>query len=188
MDELYKAYYIVTPISELYKMLLAAEKKNYSVFERNIREYLGSNPINNGIVDTLKSKSERKNFMYYNNGVTIVCEKIKTDYIDTASQLRVLPLVNPQIVNGCQTVNSIKKVLENIPENKIKEEYKNVYVMVKALVIEDMDDERNIAFYRNVVKFTNKQNAISDKAFVSNMDIFYRMQFEFENRGFLLFV
>lgn len=188
MDELYKAYYIVTPISELYKMLLAAEKKNYSVFERNIREYLGSNPINNGIVDTLKSKSERKNFMYYNNGVTIVCEKIKTDYIDTASQLRVLPLVNPQIVNGCQTVNSIKKVLENIPENEIKEEYKNVYVMVKALVIEDMDDERNIAFYRNVVKFTNKQNAISDKAFVSNMDIFYRMQIEFENRGFLLFV
>lgn len=188
MDELYKAYYIVTPISELYKMLLAAEKKNYSVFERNIREYLGANPINNGIVETLKSKSERKNFMYYNNGITIVCEKIKNDYIDTSSQLRVLPLVNPQIVNGCQTVNSIKKVLENISESEVKEEYKNVYVMVKALVIEDMDDEKNIAFYQNVVKYTNKQNAISDKAFVSNMDIFYRLQEEFEKRGFLLFV
>lgn len=188
MDELYKAYYIVTPISELYKMLLAAEKKNYSVFAKNIREYLGTNPINNGIIETLKSKSERKNFMYYNNGITIVCEKIKTDYIDTASQLRVLPLVNPQIVNGCQTVNSIKKVLENISENEVREEYKNVYVMVKALVIEDMDDEKNIAFYQNVVKYTNKQNAISEKAFVSNMDIFYRMQIEFEKRGFLLFV
>ena len=88
-------------------MLLSAEEKSYSIFERNIREYLGTNPVNNGIVETLKSKSERKNFMYYNNGVTIVCEKIKTDYIDTSSQLRVLPLVNPQIVNGCQTVNSI---------------------------------------------------------------------------------
>lgn len=188
MDELYKAYYIVTPVSELYKMILAAERKNYSIFERNIREYLGSNPINNGIIDTLKSVSERKNFMYYNNGVTIVCEKIQTDYIDTVSQLRVLPLVNPQIVNGCQTVNSIKKVLENLSENEIKEEYKSVYVMVKALVIEDMNNQKNITFYSNVVKYTNKQNAISDKAFVSNMDIFYRMQKEFEKRGFLLFV
>ena len=88
MDELYKAYYIVTPISELYKMLLSAEEKNYSIFERNIREYLGTNPVNNGIVETLKSKSERKNFMYYNNGVTIVCEKIKTDYIIS----KILPL------------------------------------------------------------------------------------------------
>lgn len=188
MDELYKAYYIVTPVSELYKMILAAEKKNYSIFEKNIREYLGTNPINNGIIDTLKSASERKNFMYYNNGITIVCEKIQTDYIETSSQLRVLPLVNPQIVNGCQTVNSIKKVLENLSENEIKEEYKSVYVMVKALVIEDMDNPKNITFYSNVVKYTNKQNAISDKAFVSNMDIFYRMQQEFEKRGFLLFV
>lgn len=188
MDESYKAYYIVTPVSELYKMILAAEKKNYSIFERNIREYLGANPINNGIIETLKSASERKNFMYYNNGITIVCEKIQTDYIDNSSRLRVLPLVNPQIVNGCQTVNSIKKVLENLSENEIKEEYKSVYVMVKALVIEDMDNQKNITFYSNVVKYTNKQNAISDKAFVSNMDIFYRMQQEFEKRGFLLFV
>lgn len=188
MDELYKAYYIVTPVSELYKMILAAEKKNYSIFERNIREYLGSNPINNGIIETLKSTSERKNFMYYNNGITIVCEKIETDYIDTSSQLRVLPLVNPQIVNGCQTVNSIKRVLENLSEDGIQKEYKNVYVMVKALVIEDMDNPKNITFYSNVVKYTNKQNAISDKAFVSNMDLFYRIQQEFEKRGFLLFV
>lgn len=187
MDESYEAYYIVTPVSELYKMILAAEKKNYPIFERNIREYLGANPINNGIIETLKSVSERKNFIYYNNGITIVCEKIQTDYIDNSSRLRVLPLVNPQIVNGCQTVNSIKKVLENLSENEIKE-YKSVYVMVKALVIEDMDDKKNITFYSNVVKYTNKQNAISDKAFVSNMDIFYRMQQEFEKRGFLLFV
>jgi len=188
MDELYKAYYIVTPVSELYKMLLAAEKKNYSIFQRNIREYLGTNPINNGIIETLKSVSERKNFMYYNNGITIVCERIQTDYIDNSSRLRVLPLVNPQIVNGCQTVNSIKKVLENLSENEIKEEYKSVYVMIKALVIEDMDNPKNIAFYSNVVKYTNKQNAISEKAFVSNMDNFYRLQQEFEKRGFLLFV
>lgn len=185
---LYEAYYIVTPVYELYKMLLAAEKKGYSIFEKNIREYLGTNPINNGIVETLKSESERKNFMYYNNGITIVCEKIKTSSIDTASGLRVLPLVNPQIVNGCQTVNSIKKVLENLTEPTVRADYKNVYVMVKALVVDDMDNPRNKSFYRNVVRYTNKQNAILEKAFVSNMDAFYRIQEEFEKRGFLLLV
>lgn len=188
MEDLYEAYYIVTPISELYKMILEAEKKRYDIFAKNIREYLGRTPINTGIIDTLKSKSERKNFIYYNNGVTIVCDKIAPADMDTASDLRRLPLVNPQIVNGCQTVESIKKVLENLPENAIKEEYKNVYVMVKALVIEDRNSEKNSNFYTDVVKYTNKQNAISDKAFASNTDIFDRMKKEFEERGFLLFV
>ncbi len=188
MTELYEAYYIVTPVYELYKMLLAAEAKGYSIFEKNIREYLGNNLINNAIVNTLKHPIERKNFMYYNNGITIVCKKIETSIIDNATSLRVLPLVNPQIVNGCQTVNSIKKVLESFSGSDVKSEYKNVYVMVKALVVDDMDDEKNIAFYRNVVRYTNKQNAIQEKAFVSNMDAFYRIQDEFEKRGFLLLV
>lgn len=105
MTDLYEAYYIVTPVYELYKMLAAAKEKGYAIFEKKIREYLGPNPVNNGIVETLKSQSERNNFMYYNNGVTIVCQKMKASYIDSSTNLRVLPLVNPQIVNGCQTVN-----------------------------------------------------------------------------------
>lgn len=188
MEDLYEAYYIVTPVSELYKMILEAEKRNYAIFEKNIREYLGPTSINTGIVQTLKSKSERKNFIYYNNGVTIICKKIEPSYQDTASQMRRLPLVDPQIVNGCQTVESIKKVLENLSENTIKEEYKSVYVMVKALVIEDRDDAKNNDFFEKVVKYTNRQNAISDKAFVSSIDVFDRMKQEFEKRGFLLFV
>lgn len=188
IDELYEAYYIVTPVVQLYKMLLSAEKKGYEIFEKNIREYLGNNPINNGIVETLRSKDERKNFMYYNNGITVICQDIKASQPDTQSGLRILPLVNPQIVNGCQTVSSIKKVLENISQNELEKEYKHVYVMVKALVIDAPEMPENKRFYNNVVKYTNKQNAISDKAFTSNMDIFYRWQEEFFKRGFILLV
>lgn len=60
--------------------------------------------------------------------------------------------------------------------------------MVKALVVDDMNNEKDKSFYQNVVKFTNKQNAISDKAFVSNTDSFQRLQVEFKKRGFLLLV
>ena len=58
--------------------------------------------------------------------------------------------------------------------------------MLKALVIEDRNDETSKSFYNNVVRYTNKQNAIPDKAFVSNIDEFYRLQGEFKSRGFLL--
>ena len=187
VEGLYEAYYIITPVYEIYKMLLAAESKDYSIFEKNIREYLGKSSVNNGIVETLRSETERKNFMYYNNGITVICQRIQSSYQDTNRKLRILPLVNPQIVNGCQTVSSIKKVLENAGGN-IGEEFKNVYVMLKTLVIDNPDDIDNKTFYNNVVKFTNKQNAISDKAFTSNMDIFYRMQEEFLKRGFVLLV
>lgn len=187
IEGLYEAYYIITPVYEIYKMLLAAEEKKYPIFEKNIREYLGKNSVNNGIVETLRSETERKNFVYYNNGITVICQKIQSSYQDTYRKLRILPLVNPQIVNGCQTVSSIKKVLENTGEN-VEEEFKNVYVMLKTLVIDNPDDMDNKRFYNNVVKYTNKQNAISDKAFTSNMDVFYRMQEEFLKRGFVLFV
>lgn len=186
VEGLYEAYYIITPVYEIYKMLIEAEKKGYSIFEKNIREYLGKNTVNNGIVQTLMSKSERKNFMYYNNGITVICKEIKSSYQDRQRKLRILPLENPQIVNGCQTVSSIKKVLENEPN--AEEEYKNVYVMLKTLVIENPENLESKTFYNNVVKFTNKQNAISEKAFTSNINIFYRMQEEFLKRGFILTV
>lgn len=188
IESLYEAYYIVTPVVQIYKMLLAAEKREYQLFERNIREYLGDNVVNNGIVDTLRNPSERKNFMYYNNGITVICQRINASHPDSQSGLRIIPLVNPQIVNGCQTVSSIKKVLENVSAQQLENDFKNVFVMLKALVIDNPEDFKNKQFYSNVVKFTNKQNAISEKAFVSNIDVFYRLQSEFEKRGFLLLV
>jgi len=184
----YEAYYIITPVAQIYHMLLAAEKKGYSLFDKNIREYLGKNPINNGIIKTLRSKTERNNFMYYNNGITVICKSIGTNQLDTKSGLRMIPLVNPHIVNGCQTVNSIRKVLENLQDQEIENEYKNVFVMLKALVIEDSEDSINKDFYDKVVKYTNKQNAIPDKAFSSNMKQFYRLKEELRTRGFLLSV
>lgn len=181
-----EAYYIITPIIQIYRMYKESIKRGYPLFEKNIREYLGSNNVNNGIVETLKSKEERKNFIYYNNGITVICKDIKPSKL--SESIRIIPLVNPQIVNGCQTANSIFKVLDSVSDSTLKREYKNVYVMVKALIIDDPVDKTNKKFYNNVVKYTNKQNAISEKAFVSNLDQFFRLKSEFEARGFGLLI
>lgn len=36
--------------------------KNYKLFEENICKYLATQGINNGIIKTLKDKSDRENF------------------------------------------------------------------------------------------------------------------------------
>lgn len=188
IEGLCEAYYIITPINEIYKMLKSAEEKEYPLFEENIREFLGtgSGSVNNGIINTLKDENERRNFIYYNNGITITCEDIRT--AKQQSNARILPLVNPQIVNGCQTVNSIKFVLENYSEEQIETLFSKVYLMLKALIIPNLDNPNNREFANNVVKFTNRQNAVSDKAFASNDKTFFRLQEEFEKRGVLLMV
>ena len=63
----------VVDIYEIYKQAI---EKNYELFEENIREYLGTQGINNGIIKTLKDSVDRANFFYYNNGITIICEKM----------------------------------------------------------------------------------------------------------------
>ena len=158
-------------------MYVAASNKNYQLFEENIREYLGAGSktsINNGIIQTLKNENERKNFLYYNNGITITCSDIEKDTPEKSK--RNLPLVQPQIVNGCQTVNSIVEVLKNYSSEEIEAQFSQVYLMVKALIIPDLSVNENKEFANNVVKYTNRQNAVSEKAFASNINYFYRFQ------------
>lgn len=178
-----ETYYIITPVSEIYRLRNVAKTSGYQLFEENIREYLGESSVNKGIIDTLKG-DEKGNFLFYNNGITMICSNV--GHQETKNGMRYLEVMNPQVVNGCQTVNSIYTVLSSLSEKDISQLYKNVFVMVKILVIsENADDDR--AFYRNVVKYTNRQNAVPEKVFASNEhSVFVRLQKEFEKRGFYL--
>jgi hypothetical protein len=84
---------------------LAAIYEEYGarLFARNIRGFLGEDrPVNKGMIHTL-SKQPR-NFFYYNNGITIVCDKAEM----TSSRGRdVLIVHNPQVINGQQTTRML---------------------------------------------------------------------------------
>lgn len=178
-----ESYYIITPVTEIYKLFKEAENAKYSLFEENIRGFLGRNKINKGIIKTLEDENERKNFLFYNNGITLICSSISNSQ---QNGKRYLTIKNPQIINGCQTTNSICAVLNRLSIER-QNDYLQVYVMVKALVVEKNDDTSR-EFYADVVKYTNRQNAIKDKAFASNSDIFKRLQEEFQKRGSLLLI
>ena len=183
------ARYVFTPITTIYKIYREAIEKQYPIFDMNIREYLGNTGVNKNIIKTLLDEKDRINFFYYNNGITLICNNMSTIRTVNSKFNRnaEFNIVNPQIVNGCQTVNSIYEVLKNVDPNRLEEEYKDVSVMLKVLQI-DNTNESEEKLYKDIVKFNNSQNSIDEKTFVSNNSLFIRFQRELEKRGFLLLI
>lgn len=184
------AKYVFTPIVSVFKMYEEAIKQGYPIFDKNIREYLGNTGVNKNIYNTLMDPVDRNNFFYYNNGVTIICDKIDSTVtkVHEGTNLGVsFTIHNPQIVNGCQTVNSIYEVLKNTNPAELYNKFKDAFVMLKILQIDRINNEQR-TLYQNIVKYNNSQNSIDEKTFVSNKGIFSRLQIEFEKRGFLLLI
>lgn len=180
-----KARYVLTPVVTLYRMYREAKEKGYPLFDANIREYLGNNKgINKSIYNTLMNHDDRKNFFYYNNGITVVCSHMSSART-TVSGLQ-FDVFNPQIVNGCQTVSTIYEALNDSNQESLENDYKNTFVLVKVLQV-DSSVEQEI-LYKNIVTYNNSQNAIDQKTFVANSSEFLRLQRDFEQKGFLLLI
>ena len=115
-----------------------------NIFDDNVRDYQGDTDINQEMEATLSANPV--NFVLFNNGITIVCDKLE-------SKNRALIIKNPQIVNGCQTCNSLYKV------KKKGNDLSQVQVIVK--VIEATKPE----VAQGIVKGTNRQNIVYEEAF-----------------------
>lgn len=190
MDNPLDAKYVLAPVISLYRMRKTCYEKNYPLFNENIREYLGNKGINKKIYSTLMDENERKNFFYYNNGITMICDKIdpiKTGGNNTNNCHVSIKVTNPQIVNGCQTVNSIYESLNMCNLENLEEQFKNCFVMLKVLQI-DRSNENSNKLKENIVRYNNSQNSIDEKTFVANNEIYRRLQESFEKRGFLLLI
>lgn len=189
LENVLDAKYVFTPVSSIFRLYRDSIEHNYPIFDMNIREYLGNKGVNKKIYETLLDKEDRKNFFYYNNGITMICEEMSS--IETHSYGNninaVFNVKNPQIVNGCQTVNSIYEVLKNIDPGILEQEFKDTFVMLKILQI-NRDNAYEEMLYKNIVTYNNSQNSIDEKTFVANNSIFNRLKVEFENKGFLLLI
>lgn len=181
-------------VADLYELYKKATAKKYELFEENVREFLGKSSINNGIIRTLHDPKDRENFFYYNNGITLICEKCDTlrgtdASLGGAGQSNYgFKLTNPQIVNGCQTINSIAEVLSHYNEDTITKEFAKTFVLVKIYVFDEDTKIAKAGLDKNIVKYTNSQNGIDEKAFASKQKYFLNIRDEFEKRGVLLLV
>lgn len=189
LENVLDAKYVFTPVSSIFRLYRDSIEKNYPIFDMNIREYLGNKGVNKKIYETLLDPEDRKNFFYYNNGITMICDKMSSvetrsfgNNINAAFNVK-----NPQIVNGCQTVNSIYEALKNVDPRELEQNYKDTFVMLKILQI-NRENEYEEILYKNIVTYNNSQNSIDEKTFVANNRTFNRLKTEFESKGFLLLI
>ena len=183
LNQAIEARYVLTPVVNIYEIKKEADNSGYLLFDENIRDYLGATGnVNKRILKTLESETDRNNFFFYNNGITII-----TDLIGKASSHgnKAVTVKNPKIVNGCQTVNSIFEALDVYNPSQLPEEFKNTYVMVKILEIPSNDSDME-ALKKRIVEYTNSQNAIDQKTFDALGSDYLRIQTEFKRKGFLI--
>ena len=85
-----------------------------------MREYLGNKGVNSHIAKTLEDENDRDNFFYYNNGITVICDSVQKITLNESIHNKGFKTENPQIVNGCQTVNTIFETLNKYPESELE--------------------------------------------------------------------
>jgi hypothetical protein len=127
------------------------------IFSPNIRVYLGSTEINDGITDAVMNSPEK--FWYFNNGITALCSNISRKPIGGAGRdMGVFECEDFKIVNGAQTVGSIAAAFDRSPEN-----IANAKVPIRIISLSDTPEE----FGKEITKNNNTQNRIDRRDFVA---------------------
>ena len=133
------------------------ERANTRLFARNVRGFLGSTEINEGMEATLEKEPEY--FWYYNNGITIVCDEATIEPVQGRHVLRV---TNPQIINGQQTTRTLARLTKKGGRAS---------VLVRVIKIPRSASHDGNSFEKlvtNIVSATNWQNHIFASDLVSN--------------------
>lgn len=145
-------------------------KIDESLFEENIRLYLGEkNEINSKIYSSAISQNATE-FWYLNNGITIVCDSYR--YITSQANAPVT-IKNPQIVNGGQTSFSLFEAY-----NKDFRKLEKVKVLVKIIETDDMK------FRSRIAEATNSQTMIRSRDLRSNDSVQLRLEDALKDFGY----
>lgn len=99
-----QSYVAIVKASDFVTALLEDADQNLreSIFEENVRSFLGNNnDVNSAIQQTLQSPEKRSLFSVLNNGITVVAPELTL-----TPNTKEIHLTNYQIINGCQTVSS----------------------------------------------------------------------------------
>ena len=123
--------------------------KDGTLFQKNVRQSLGtSNAVNKGIRSTLLG-DKRSDFFFFHNGVTALCNKMSLIEND-------LSLSGLSIVNGCQSLNTILSCSETVKK------VDDAFILLRFYEIPQRDRADKISIY------TNSQSAVKARDLRSN--------------------
>ena len=177
-------------VSEIAKLF---NRNGDFLLERNIRRYLGlhSNRVNSAIRETLVNiqkrenfYQKRENFYFFNNGITMICNKFRHNALQGENYQ--LKLEGMQIINGGQTCKTIQETLFPPQQQLLHESFEheksfeNVYVLLRIYELSDDDQD----FVRDITYATNSQNPVDLRDLRSNDEIQRQLELGMKDLGY----
>lgn len=153
-----ESYYGFLSFSEFKRLIIDQNDNMQNVFEDNVRDFQGLNPVNQKIVETLNSNNPHL-FSVLNNGVTIVANEIKVSG-DKCT------LSDFQIVNGCQTSNILY-------QQRSLEILNNINIPIKLIITTDDDIKSKITVSTNSQTAVKKEQLSAMTDFQKNLEHYY---------------
>lgn len=158
-------------VGEIYRMM---DEYGDRLLEKNIRRYLGKNTINEQIGATLLSEEKRQNFFFFNNGITMICEKFTYNGLQERDwNVRIKRL---QIINGGQTCKTIYQILKEHQEI----DFSQVYILVRLYEVNDDED-----IVQDITYATNSQNPVDFRDLKSNDKIQVLLETSAKDLGYV---
>lgn len=129
----------------------------------NVRHSLasGANKVNKRILKDLRKENGYKKFIYGHNGIKITCEKID-------DQGGVFTLTNPQVVNGCQTMYTLKDFFKGDDTSPPDPADKDVDIPISALMIQINQDESSEDTVSWITMAANNQTPVKEADLMAN--------------------
>jgi hypothetical protein len=112
------------------------------------------------MIDTLRKEANK--FWFYNNGITILC-----DSATLSIENKYIRLLNPQVINGCQTISTIRKFKEDSEAD----------LLVRVMASTDHE------FIGAITLYQNSSNPVKKRDLKSNDPIQVRLHHELFKRG-----
>jgi len=135
--------------------------KDGTLFQKNVRQSLGlNNRVNKNIKSTIYSDRHR-DFFFFHNGITAICNKM-----ELADNSLILNGLN--VVNGCQSLNTILSCSERVKE------LEDTYIMFRFYEIPQRDRAERISIS------TNFQTAVKPRDLRSNDKRILNLKHAFE--------
>lgn len=123
--------------------------KDGTLFQKNVRQSLGSsNAVNKGIRSTIIG-DKRADFFFFHNGITALCSKMELHG-------DLLSLRGLSVVNGCQSLNTILSCSETLKKAD------DLFILFRFYEIPQRDRADKISIY------TNSQSAVKARDLRSN--------------------
>lgn len=155
-------------VREIYKLM---EQYGERLLEKNIRRYFGKNAVNDGISETLQDDGKRQNFFFFNNGVTMICEKFSYNALQEENWI--VKISGLQIINGGQTCRTIYQTLKECPDA----DFSQTYLLVRLY-------EVNEDIIQDITLAANSQNPVDFRDLKSNEEKQVLLEESAKNLGY----